>query len=126
MSRIHKQFMNIDEPTDVMTFPLEFDEMGNPTSGEVIVCVPEARRQARESGIPVNNEVLLYALHGLLHLCGFDDKTPAAFEAMHRQEDELLVRLGMEPVFKAGSLRQKKKPTAPSRRRARVAQSSGV
>src|SRR5579862_7830286 len=47
MSRLHKEFLDIDGPTDVMTFPLEFDARGNATAGEVVVCVPEARRQSK-------------------------------------------------------------------------------
>ncbi len=45
------------------------------------------------------NEVLLYALHGMLHLSGFDDRTDADFRKMHRMEDRLLARLGIGPVF---------------------------
>ncbi len=43
--------------------------------------------------------MLLYAVHGLLHLCGYDDRTPAGFRRMHRKEDDLLARLGVGPVF---------------------------
>src|SRR5262249_3508050 len=42
MSSLHKQFMNIDGPTDVLTFPLDSDAKGCTTAGEVIICVPEA------------------------------------------------------------------------------------
>ena len=99
MSQLHEQFMNIAGPTDVLTFPLETDRRGRSLSGEVIVCVPEARRQAATSGVPLENEVLLYALHGLLHLSGFDDTTPRGYAAMHRMEDRLLTALKIGPVF---------------------------
>ena len=99
MGQLHQEFMNIPGPTDVLTFPLELDSRGRPTSGEVVVCVPEAVRQARRHGTRVPDELLLYALHGLLHLCGFDDRTEADFSAMHAQEDSILSRLGVGRVF---------------------------
>ena len=99
MSQLQKQFMGIPGPTDVLTFPLELDARGRTLSGEVVVCVPEARRQARARGTDAGREVLLYALHGLLHLSGFDDRTAAGFRRMHATEDRILTRLGVGPVF---------------------------
>jgi probable rRNA maturation factor len=96
MSQLHEQFMGISGPTDVLTFPLEQDARGRVTSGEVIVCVPEARRRARG---PLREEVLLYALHGMLHLSGFDDRTESAYRTMHRMEDDILTRIGVGRVF---------------------------
>jgi probable rRNA maturation factor len=99
MASLHAQYMGVAGPTDVLTFPIDLDPRGRPTSGEVVVCVPEARRRAAVTGTPPRHEVLLYALHGLLHLCGFDDTTPRAFRAIHRKEDEILTALGVGPVF---------------------------
>jgi rRNA maturation RNase YbeY len=99
MAQLHEQFLHIAAPTDVLTFPLETDRRGRVTAGEVVVCVPEARRRARVEGTPVERELLLYALHGLLHLAGFDDRTDPDFAAMHRTEDDILTRLGVGPVF---------------------------
>src|SRR4051812_26343813 len=73
MAELHMQFMGLPGPTDVLTFPFEQDREGRVLSGEVVVCVPEARRRSKAEGIPLQKELLLYALHGLLHLCGFDD-----------------------------------------------------
>lgn len=99
MSALHEQFLGIAGPTDVLTFPLEVDGRGRPLSGEVVVCVPEARRRAKEQAVAVERELLLYALHGLLHLCGYDDRTDRAFRVMHRTEDQILTRLGVGPVY---------------------------
>ncbi|HWE97119.1 MAG TPA: rRNA maturation RNase YbeY [Tepidisphaeraceae bacterium] len=103
MSKLHQQFMNIAGPTDVLTFPLEFDDRGREIAGEVVICVDEAARQAKRRGTPVERELLLYALHGMLHLSGFDDRTDPDFRRMHRTEDQILVRLGLGPVFKGGN-----------------------
>jgi rRNA maturation RNase YbeY len=101
MAELHEQFLGIAGPTDVLTFPLEVDRRGRPLAGEVVVCVPEARRRSAVEGTGLKQEVLLYALHGLLHLCGFDDRTRSAFAAMHRTEDAILTSLGIGPVFSA-------------------------
>lgn len=103
MSQLHQQFMNLPNPTDVLTFPLEQDRRGDVLAGEVVVCVPEARRQARVRGVAVERELLLYALHGMLHLAGYDDRTESAFRTMHRKEDQILQQLGVGPVFAAGA-----------------------
>lgn len=103
MSKLHKQFMNIVGTTDVLTFPLEFDNQGHETAGEVVICVAEAARQAKRRGTPVERELLLYALHGMLHLSGFDDRTDPDFRTMHRTEDDILIRLGLGPVFQCGN-----------------------
>ena len=99
MARLHAQFMGIRGPTDVLTFELEHDRRGRVTAGEVVVCVPEARRQAKTRGIELRMELLLYALHGMLHLVGYDDRTERGYRAMHSMEDRLLTKLGVGPVF---------------------------
>src|SRR6478752_5885854 len=71
MAKLHAQFMGIAGPTDVLTFPLDEDARGRVTSGEVVVCVPEARRRAKDHKERPERELLLYALHGMLHLCGY-------------------------------------------------------
>jgi probable rRNA maturation factor len=99
MAELHQEFMSIPGPTDVLTFPLDHDARGRVTSGEVVICVPYARRIAKERKIPADREVLLYAIHGMLHLLGYDDRNPAAYRTMHRTEDELLTKLGIGPLF---------------------------
>lgn len=99
MSQLHEQFMQIAGPTDVLTFPLELDSRGRAITGEVVIDVAEARRRAKDHGVETRLEVLLYAIHGLLHLSGQDDRTKRGFAAMHRLEDELLIKLNLGPVF---------------------------
>ncbi|MEM6314041.1 MAG: rRNA maturation RNase YbeY [Planctomycetota bacterium] len=99
MSQLHARFSGDPTPTDVLTFELDHDADDRCTGGEVVVCVPQAERTAAERGTDVADELLLYALHGTLHLCGFDDQTPADFDRMHQREDELLTAIGVGPVF---------------------------
>src|SRR5688500_15899481 len=112
MGALHARFMGIAGPTDVLTFPLDTDGRGPALSGEVVVCVPEARRRAGPARGRVERELLLYALHGLLHLCGYDDRTEPGFRRMHRTEDMILTQLGVGPVFHPDA------PPAPRRGRA--------
>jgi rRNA maturation RNase YbeY len=104
MRRLHKDFMNLPGPTDVLTFPIDTNPAGQVTSGEVYVCVPYARREAKACGVDIKHEVLLYALHGMLHLLGYDDRTAADFRAMHALEDEILNEIGVGPVFARNSM----------------------
>lgn len=109
MSELHHHYLGVSGPTDVLTFELEHDHRGRVTAGEVVVCVPEARRRAREVGGDASRELLLYALHGMLHLCGFDDRTAGGFRRMHLAEDDILKRLGVGAVF-AREPRRKRAP----------------
>jgi probable rRNA maturation factor len=118
MAALHVQFMGIDGPTDVLSFPLDFDAEGRVSSGEVVVCLPEARRQAERHQIPVERELLLYALHGLLHLSGHDDRTAAGFRAMHRAEDEILMQLGIPATFSPKNVSKLRTSRKPARRAA--------
>lgn len=102
MAGLHQRFMDIATPTDVLSFAMDTDSRGRATSGEVVLCVPEARRRAGRAQADVVRELLLYALHGWLHLCGLDDRTPTGYRSMHRREDDILARLGVGRVFASG------------------------
>ena len=105
MSDLHGHFMGAARTTDVLSFPLELDSRKRPISGEVVMCVPEARRRCRQLGTRLRHELLLYALHGMLHLSGFDDRTDRQHHLMHRKEDAILRRLGVGAVFAAKGCR---------------------
>lgn len=113
MADLHQRFMGIAGPTDVLTFPLDEDVRGRVTAGEVVVCIPEARRRAEAEGTHVRHEALLYALHGILHLAGYDDLTPADYRKMHRTEDRILSAIGVGAVFERGSNTRKSGPGRP-------------
>lgn len=110
MSEIHKRFMNDPSPTDVLSFALEEDLRGNIIAGEIVINASEALRQSRQRGIAVQNELLLYALHGILHLKGYDDRTDSQYRAMHRLEDRILKELGVGAVFNNSPKGNRKSP----------------
>lgn len=80
MARVHVDFLNVEGPTDVITFPY----------GEILLGAETAAREGAARGYCVERELTLYAIHGLLHLYGFDDKTSAAAARMRRRQDEIL------------------------------------
>lgn len=98
MIRMHQQYRGEPGTTDVLTFDLR-DKQDQPVEGDIVICMDEARRQARQRGHDTRLELLLYAVHGLMHLLGEDDHDEAGYQKMHRREDELLTRAGLGPVF---------------------------
>ena len=99
MQRVHGEFLNDYTTTDVVTFPLETNKKGEVTEGEAVICVPQAMRCAKLRGHRTRNELLLYAIHGMLHLSGYDDTRKREFARMHAKEDEILTELGLGQVF---------------------------
>ncbi len=94
MRRLHARYSGDDTPTDVLAFPLPSPAGGLP-SGEVVVSVETAVREARARRLRPRGEVLLYAVHGILHLCGEDDHDPARARRMDRRTLRLLGGLGV-------------------------------
>lgn len=107
MSRLHRRHLDDPATTDVLTFDLRDDpfvgapEAGllPPVDGELVLCLDEARRRAGERGHSTDRELLLYAVHGLLHLVGYDDQDPEAAARMHAKEDELLEAIGVGRTY---------------------------
>lgn len=85
-------------PTDVITFRLS-DPDDPVLEAELVLSAEMAAATARETGADPHAELALYLVHGLLHLCGFDDLTPEAAAAMRRREDEVLNTLGLPNTF---------------------------
>ncbi len=100
MARMHGEHLNLPETTDVLTFDLR-DSADDRIEGELYVCLDEARRCAADRGHAVRNELLLYAVHGLLHLSGYDDRSAEDHRAMHLREDALLEAVGVGAVYQS-------------------------
>jgi probable rRNA maturation factor len=95
--RLNKQFLNHDEPTDVLTFPLS-EANARKLMGELVLGVEVAKAEAEERGHPVGVELALYVVHGVLHLCGYDDKSPADARQMRQREQHYLRQLRLPDV----------------------------
>lgn len=119
MSGLHATSHNDPTPTDVLTYELDHNDSGDVTEGQIVICAPEAVRRAGEHRITPGREVLLYALHGLLHLCGFDDRKKKDFDRMHATEDHILSLVGIGPLFHAAQASGKAAAKKPSSRASR-------
>jgi probable rRNA maturation factor len=97
MARLHEKHTGVPGTTDVLTF--DNPAPGSPLDVDIAVCVDEAGRRAAELGHTVERELLLYAVHGLLHCLGFDDHDPGNGERMHAEEDRLLEAAGVGRTF---------------------------
>lgn len=83
IARVHAEFMDDPTATDVITFQ----------HGEIFVSCETARREGPEHGHSEDEEVLLYMIHGLLHLNGHTDAGEAERDLMHRTQDAILARV---------------------------------
>ena len=94
---LNKRFLEHEGPTDVITFPLS-GKGARKLEGEVVIGVEVAQREAADRGHDVNTELCLYVIHGCLHLCGYDDRTPKASAEMRRKEREYLRQLQLPDI----------------------------
>ena len=97
--RLNERYLGHDWPTDVITFPLS-DALDPALSGELVISTEMAVTVARETGGKPLDELALYVVHGLLHLCGHDDSTEELSAAMHRRQSELLEFVSLSPAGK--------------------------
>jgi probable rRNA maturation factor len=95
--RLNKQFLDHDEPTDVLTFPYT-DAGAKKLEGEVVIGYEVAQENAADRGHDVGPELILYVIHGCLHLCGYDDKVPRSAAEMRNTEREYLQKLGLPDI----------------------------
>jgi probable rRNA maturation factor len=87
---LHREFMGIDSETDVMTFPSDPIEGQSESGGDIVISVDRAAEQGIEFGHSREQEVEYLIVHGLLHLCGWDDRDDGDREKMLTRQDELI------------------------------------
>jgi probable rRNA maturation factor len=94
---INRKFLNHDFSTDVITFDLSDDELSRkkhtiikPVEGEIYVSAGAAARKGRELKVLPEQELLLYIVHGILHLLGYDDHAATDKKRMRKKEKEIL------------------------------------
>jgi probable rRNA maturation factor len=86
MASLHREFMHQRGPTDVLTFQ----------HGEIFISVETAKRHGRAFRNSLASELCLYIAHGLLHLHGFDDRTPAVARKMKAMQKKILRNCGRD------------------------------
>ena len=94
---LNRQFLQIDAPTDVLSFPAnEVDpDTGLKYLGDIVISYPRAVEQAQSSGEKIADELRLLVIHGFLHLIGFDHADEAGKSAMWTAQRQALNSLGI-------------------------------
>jgi len=93
MRRVNRVFHAADRATDVLAFPLGGGP-GGAFDAEVVVSADTARREAAKRGVTPAAELMLYVVHGVLHLLGEDDHDPDDARRMHERSLSILAALG--------------------------------
>ena len=95
---LNKQFLGIDAPTDVLSFPAnEFDPDTNLRYiGDIILSCPKAQSQALEAGVSLAEEAQLLVVHGVLHLLGHDHGDEESKAIMWSAQKAILASLGID------------------------------
>lgn len=97
LQQLNREYLGIDAPTDVLSFPAsETDpETGARYIGDILISVPRAQAQADAAGHPLESEVQLLVVHGILHLLGHDHADAEEKARMWKAQADILKRLGL-------------------------------
>ena len=100
LHELNREFLGVDAPTDVLSFPSEEidPETGAQYLGDIIISIPRAMLQAQAGGHPVEAEVQLLVVHGTLHLLGHDHAEAEENARMWQAQAEVMSRLGLSYV----------------------------
>ena len=96
MQEMNRKYLHHDYPTDVLSFPLKTNSL-EPLEGELAISLDTASRLAEEYHWSAEDELLLYAIHGTLHLVGFTDEKEEEKIKMQAQEKAMLIKMGLTP-----------------------------
>jgi len=104
--RIHAlnlEYRGVDRPTDVLSFALQEESEEEPDSdyeddmlGDIVISAERAREQAAEYGHSFEREIVYLAVHGTLHLLGYDHEEEKDKQEMRSKEEEVMARAGLE------------------------------
>jgi probable rRNA maturation factor len=100
LQELNREYLGMDAPTDVLSFPAsETDpETGAPYLGDILISIPRAEEQARSAGHPLEAEVQLLVVHGVLHLLGYDHAGAKEKNKMWHAQAEILESLGLSGI----------------------------
>jgi len=100
LQELNQDYLGIDAPTDVLSFPAsETDpETGAHYIGDILISIPRAQSQATAAGHPLESEVQLLVVHGVLHLLGHDHAEAQEKVRMWKAQAEILTQLGLADI----------------------------
>ena len=100
LHELNRDYLGVDAPTDVLSFPAsETDpETGARYIGDILISIPYATRSAEKAGHPLESEVQLLVVHGVLHLLGHDHEEPKEKTKMWKAQAEILESLGLGKI----------------------------
>lgn len=105
LQELNRDYLGIDAPTDVLSFPAsendgsEIDpETGARYLGDILISIPRAQSQADAAGHAIESEVQLLVVHGVLHLLGHDHAEPEEKARMWKAQGEVLESLGLGDI----------------------------
>ena len=90
MRAINKKYLSHDYDTDIITFP--FSNPDEPIEAELYINIPVLKEQAKDFNCSFKEELHRIIFHGILHLCGYNDKSPAEKTAIRSKEDYYLTQ----------------------------------
>jgi len=119
---LNREYRKKDRPTDVLAFPMRealapgASRLMSGILGDVVISVPTARRQAKEGGRSLDEELAWLLVHGVLHLCGYDhERSEREARRMQRRERQILRLLSPVPRL----VTRPEPGSTPARRRGR-------
>jgi len=94
----NEKHRGVDKATDVLSFTADYldPDLGHRYLGDVLISLPTAESQAKERNHPVNDEIQLLVIHGVLHLLGYDHLDEAQEKEMWTLQDRILKQLGLD------------------------------
>ena len=100
LRKLNRDYLGIDAPTDVLSFPAsEPDpETGARYIGDILISVPYAAKGAKQAGHPLESELQLLIVHGVLHLLGHDHAKPKEKAKMWKAQHTILIELGLGDI----------------------------
>ena len=100
LQELNLNYLGVDSPTDVLSFPAsETDpDTGARYIGDILISIPRAQEQANAAGHPLESEVQLLVVHGVLHLLGHDHAEAEEKARMWKAQAEILERLGLGDI----------------------------
>ncbi len=104
MQKLNARYRHRARPTDVLAFAArEAPQPATPLLGDVVISLDTARRQAREAGHPIDRELVMLVIHGVLHLLGYDhERSAREARRMQKKERAILRALGPLPKLVTG------------------------